>query len=131
MRRPLLAGNWKMNTSLAEGVELVETLIEQLGGIGDRDVVVCPPFTALGALAPLLQETPIALGAQNMHHQAKGAFTGEIAPPMLKELGCAYVILGHSERRQFFGETDEQVFKAAWELVAAASAREDGRSARN
>ena len=116
MRRPLLAGNWKMNTSLTEGVELVEALLAQIGEVADREVLVCPPFTALGALAPLLAGTAIALGAQTMHYADKGAFTGEISPLMLRELGCTYVILGHSERRQLFGETDALINRKA--LVA-------------
>lgn len=113
MRRPLLAGNWKMNTSLTEGVELVEALLAQIGDVADREVLVCPPFTALGALAPLLAGTSIALGAQTMHYADKGAFTGEISPLMLRELGCTYVILGHSERRQLFGETDALINRKA------------------
>ena len=116
MRRPLLAGNWKMNTSLTEGVELVEALLAQIGEVTDREVLVCPPFTALGALAPLLAGTSIALGAQTMHYADKGAFTGEISPLMLREIGCSYVILGHSERRQLFGETDALINRKA--LVA-------------
>jgi triosephosphate isomerase (TIM) len=113
MRRPLLAGNWKMNTSLAEGAELVEALLNQVGSAADREVIVCPPFTALGALAPLLAGTPIGLGAQNMHYADQGAFTGEISPLMLREIGCTYVILGHSERRQYFGEDDALINRKA------------------
>ena len=113
MRRPLLAGNWKMNTSLAEGAELVEALLNQVGSADDREVIVCPPFTALGALAPLLAGTPIGLGAQNMHYADQGAFTGEISPLMLREIGCTYVILGHSERRQYFGEDDALINRKA------------------
>jgi triosephosphate isomerase len=113
MRRPLLAGNWKMNTSLAEGAELVEALLNLVGSADDREVIVCPPFTALGALAPLLDGTPIGLGAQNMHYADQGAFTGEISPLMLREIGCTYVILGHSERRQYFGEDDALINRKA------------------
>jgi len=113
MRRPLLAGNWKMNTTLTEGVELVEALIEQLGDLSDREVVVCPPFTALGALAPLLDGSPIQLGGQNMFYALSGAYTGEISPTMLREIGCVYVILGHSERRQYFGEDDALINRKA------------------
>ncbi|MBM7845432.1 triose-phosphate isomerase [Herpetosiphon giganteus] len=118
MRRPLLAGNWKMHYGVSEGVALVEALSADLTDLNDRDVVVCPPFTLLGSLAPLLDGTAVALGAQNMHYEAKGAFTGEIAPQMLKELGCSYVILGHSERRQYFGETDELINRKAHAALA-------------
>ena len=113
MRRPLLAGNWKMHYGVSEGVALVEALSTDLTDLSDRDVLVCPPFTLLGSLAPLLDGTAVALGAQNMHYEAKGAYTGEIAPQMLKELGCSYVILGHSERRQYFGETDALINRKA------------------
>ncbi|XSG77628.1 triose-phosphate isomerase [Herpetosiphon llansteffanensis] len=118
MRRPLLAGNWKMHYGVSEGVALVEALSADLTDLTDRDVLVCPPFTLLGSLAPLLDGTAVALGAQNMHYEAKGAFTGEIAPNMLKELGCSYVILGHSERRQYFGETDELINRKAHAALA-------------
>ncbi len=118
MRRPLLAGNWKMHYGVSEGVALVEALSADLIDLSDRDVLVCPPFTLLGSLAPLLDGTAVALGAQNMHYEAKGAFTGEIAPQMLKELGCSYVILGHSERRQYFGENDELINRKAHAALA-------------
>ncbi len=108
MRRPILAGNWKMNKTIAEAVDLVRAIRRGLNEIKDVDRVLCPPFTALAAVKDLLQATEIGLGAQNMHWEEKGAYTGEISPLMLQEL-CQYVILGHSERRTYFGETDEAV----------------------
>jgi triosephosphate isomerase len=106
MRIPLIAGNWKMYKTIGEAVDLVEALLRDLGDTGDREVLVCPPFTALHALSPLLQETPIGLGAQDVHYELQGAFTGAISPLMLKDVGCRYVLIGHSERRQLFGEDD-------------------------
>lgn len=108
MRTPLIAGNWKMFKTTAEAVELVEALLEgvEQGYADDRQVLICPPFTALYPLAPLLSERAIMLGAQNMYHADQGAFTGEISPMMLRDLGCTHVLLGHSERRQIFGEND-------------------------
>jgi triosephosphate isomerase (TIM) len=113
MRTPLIAGNWKMYKTISDAVELVEALLEgaEKGYVDDRQVLICPPFTALYPLAPLLAETSIALGAQNMHHAEHGAFTGEVSPVMLKDVGCSFVILGHSERRQIFGEDDELINK--------------------
>jgi triosephosphate isomerase len=112
-RRPLIAGNWKMHGSRAEAEQLLSALKAQLAGaaLSDREVVVAPPFTALETAARVLTGSPVHLAAQNLHWEQHGAFTGEVSGSMLKELGCTYVIIGHSERRQYFGETDEQVAK--------------------
>jgi len=108
-RLPFIAGNWKMNKTVAEAIDLVKQLKASLSGIEGVEVAVAPPFTALFVVRKELEGSSIQLAAQNLFWEEKGAFTGEIAPPMLKEVGCHYVILGHSERRQFFGETDETV----------------------
>lgn len=108
-RKPVIAGNWKMFNTTSEAATLVNELIPVVARFCDREIVVCPPFTALAAVRPMLGETGIKLGAQNVHWEDKGAFTGEISPAMLKDAGCDYVILGHSERRQFFAETDENI----------------------
>ena len=110
MRRYLMAGNWKMFKTADEGVALVDEIRTGLAKKPrDLDVLVAPPFTALAAVAESLSGGGIALAAQNMHWEREGAFTGEVSPTMLKDLGCTHVILGHSERRQHFGETDEGV----------------------
>jgi len=110
MRKPFLAGNWKMNKTAAETRELLAGLLPGLTALQTIDRVLCPPFTDLWAAAELIDGTDLGLGAQNMYWEISGAFTGEIAPPMLAEV-CQYVILGHSERRQYFSETDETVNK--------------------
>jgi triosephosphate isomerase len=108
MRTPIIAGNWKMNKTIAEATALVREMRRELNEIEGVEKVLCPPFTALSAVAELIQATKIKLGAQDMHWEEKGAYTSAISPLMLKEL-CQYVIIGHSERRQYFGETDEGV----------------------
>ena len=108
-RRPIVAGNWKMNTTLAEARALAEALRGPLAALSGVDTVLCPPFVSLATVAGVLEGAPTTLGAQNCHYEAKGAFTGEVSPTMLADLGCRYVILGHSERRTLFGETDELV----------------------
>ena len=109
-RTSLVAGNWKMNKTAAEARELVSTMSAKLGEISQVEKVLCPPFLAIPAVAGLLEGSQIGLGAQNLHWQEKGAYTGEVSPGMVKEF-CKYVIIGHSERRAYFGETDESVNK--------------------
>ena len=111
MRRPIIAGNWKMNNDSAESVELVSQLREMISGIKEIEVVVAPPYTSLGSVATAIKGSTIALSSQNIFWEEKGAFTGEISPSMLKDVGCQYAIIGHSERRQYFGETNKTVNK--------------------
>lgn len=108
MRKPCVAGNWKMFKTVAEARHLVSELVPGLQSISGVEKVLCPPFTSLLAVNALLEGTDIGLGAQNMHWEDSGAYTGEVSPVMLAEL-CKYVILGHSERRAYFGETDAMV----------------------
>ncbi len=108
MRIPIVAGNWKMNMTVAEATPLVADMLPGLQSVHSVERVICPPFTSLMPLSALLNGTEIGLGAQNLYWKASGAYTGEISPAMIKEL-CQYVIIGHSERRAYFGETDETV----------------------
>ncbi|MBI2618646.1 MAG: triose-phosphate isomerase [Ignavibacteriales bacterium] len=114
MRTKTIAGNWKMNKDSDESVQLIIALKAKSPGFSkDVRVIVCPPFTSLALAKQLFEGTDVAVGAQNMHHEDEGAFTGEISAKMLTSVGCRYVILGHSERRQFFGETNESVNRKA------------------
>ncbi|MFC1988239.1 triose-phosphate isomerase [Chloroflexota bacterium] len=110
MRVPLIAGNWKMNTTVSEAVALVSEMCQGLNEVANVDKLVCPPFTSLYAIRDLIIGTSIKLGAQNLYFEEKGAYTGEISPLMLAEL-CEFVIIGHSERRQYFNDTGEVVNK--------------------
>jgi triosephosphate isomerase len=111
MRKRLLAGNWKMHKTVRESIELTSCLKRELFEVQGLDIVICPPFTALSDVSEIVLESNIQLGAQNMYWEKEGAFTGEISGVMLKELGCRFVILGHSERRGYFAETNDLVNK--------------------
>jgi triosephosphate isomerase len=118
MTKPFIAANWKMHKTVGDAVTFARELVSLCAGINDRDIAIAPPFTALYAVAEILKGSSLLLSAQNMYFRETGAFTGEISPPMLTDLGCDCVILGHSERRTFFGETDEVINK---KLIAALS----------
>jgi len=111
MRRRVIAGNWKMYKTVPEALELVRGLRGLVEDVDDVDIVVCPPFTALQAVGGEIEGSNIALGAQDIFWEEEGAYTGEVAPRMLVDVGCEYVIIGHSERRSYFGETNETVNK--------------------
>ncbi len=110
MRVPIIAGNWKMNTTVSEAIELVKAMRTGVDEIGNVEKIICPPFVSLATIREIIKGSSIKLGAQNLFHEEKGAYTGEISPKMIAEL-CEFVIIGHSERRQYFGETGEVVNK--------------------
>ncbi|MBI4241610.1 MAG: triosephosphate isomerase, partial [Candidatus Rokubacteria bacterium] len=120
MRTPLVIGNWKMHGTLAEARALATGVRDGLKRVRGVEVVLCPPFTALAAVAEILAGSPIQLGAQTCHEEAAGAHTGEIAPPMLVDVGCRHVILGHSERRRELGESDQQANRKVHAALAHA-----------
>jgi len=109
MRKWIVAGNWKMNNSIAESISLAKAIKEEVSGIQGGTVVLAPPFTALFSVIGIIKDSSLSLAAQNMYYEDKGAFTGEVSPVMLKDIGCTYVIIGHSERRKHFQETDADV----------------------
>ncbi|MBM3211859.1 triose-phosphate isomerase, partial [Candidatus Poribacteria bacterium] len=111
MRKPIIAGNWKMYKTVGEACQLVKALKEKLAGVNDVEIAVAPTFTSLFAVADVIKGSSIKLAAQDMYWEKEGAFTGEISPIMLKDAGCEYVIIGHSERRTYFSETNETVNK--------------------
>jgi len=110
-RTPFIAGNWKMNLNLGQAHSLAAAVVRSSSGFGGAEVVLIPPFTALDEVHRVIDGTPVKLGGQNCHWEDKGAFTGEVSASMLREAGCRYVVIGHSERRQYFGETDASVNK--------------------
>lgn len=111
MRKPVIAANWKMHKTVAEAEEFLGAFLPEVGGVEDAEIVIAPPFTALEAASKRLEGTNVSLSAQNVFYEERGAYTGEISPVMIKDLGCEYTIIGHSERRQYFGETDEIINK--------------------
>jgi len=119
MRRPFIAGNWKMNLDMASAVALAKGVAREAEKVEEVDLAVCPPSVYLAAVAQAISGSQVQVGAQNMYHQPKGAFTGEISAAMLVDVGCRYVILGHSERRHILGETDELVNKKVHAALAA------------
>jgi triosephosphate isomerase (TIM) len=119
MRRPFIAGNWKMNLNRASAVALAEGLVKQAAAIDGADMAVCPPSCYLDVVGRAIAGSNVALGAQNMYHEQNGAYTGELSAAMLVDLGCKYVILGHSERRHILGETDAAINKKVLAALAA------------
>jgi triosephosphate isomerase len=119
VRKPIIAGNWKMNKTVAAARELAQAIVSGMGRIEGVDVVLCPPFPSLAAVRDLLRGSRVALGAQDVHWESSGAFTGEVSPGMLADVGCRYVIVGHSERRALLGETNEQVRRKSAAALAA------------
>jgi triosephosphate isomerase len=111
MRKPFIAANWKMNKTIIETAEFINAFLPMVNDVMDVDILIAPPFTALSEASRLLKSSNVMLGAQNVYYEEKGAFTGEISPGMLLSAGCSCVIIGHSERREYFSETDEIVNK--------------------
>ncbi|MCE5335396.1 MAG: triose-phosphate isomerase [Desulfobacteraceae bacterium] len=118
-RKPLVAANWKMHKTPGDTVSFMDSIQKETGPCEDREVVIAPPFTALAAAKQVLKQRGYKISAQNCHWEEKGAFTGEIAPVMLRDIGCEYVLVGHSERRHIFGETDEMIRKKAASVFKA------------
>jgi len=118
MRTPVIAGNWKMNKTVAEAVALASEIKEKVAGVENVKIIVCPVFTAVKSVADVLKGTNVKVGAQDMYWETSGAFTGEVSGEMLLEAGAEYVIIGHSERRQYFGETNETVNKKLKKALA-------------
>jgi triosephosphate isomerase (TIM) len=116
-RRIIIAGNWKMNKNIGESIDLANSIKRSLYDVEEVEIVICPPFTSLSDVNEITMETNIKLGAQDVYWEKEGAFTGEVSAPMLKNVGCEYCIIGHSERRQFFGETNETVNKKLKSLL--------------
>jgi len=118
MRTPVIAGNWKMYKTARQAAETIRSLADLVKGVQDVEVVICPPFTALAAAVEAAKGSPVAIGAQDCYWEKEGAFTGQVAAPMIADLGCSHCIVGHSERRQFFGETDATVDKKIEAVLA-------------
>lgn len=118
MRKPLIVGNWKMNKTVTESIALIKDLLDLIKGYQETEVVICPPFTSLWVARELIEGSNIFLGAQNVYFQNEGPYTGEISARMLQNIGCSYVILGHSERREYFQETSQEVAKKVHQVLA-------------
>jgi triosephosphate isomerase (TIM) len=118
MRTPVIAGNWKMYKTARQAAETIRSLAELVRGVEGVEVVICPPFTALAAAVEAAKGSPVAIGAQDCYWEKEGAFTGQVAVPMIADLGCSHCIVGHSERRQFFGETDATVDRKVAAVLA-------------
>ncbi|MGD9552293.1 MAG: triose-phosphate isomerase [Candidatus Caldatribacteriota bacterium] len=118
MRKPLIVGNWKMNKTVTESIALIKDLLDLIKGYQETEVVICPPFTSLWVARELIEGSNIFLGAQNVYFQNEGPYTGEISARMLQNIGCSYVILGHSERREYFQETSQEVAKKVRQVLA-------------
>jgi triosephosphate isomerase len=119
MRKPFIAGNWKMNKTAQEAEDLAKKIKENVGDFQKANILICPPYTSLSAAGQAIKDSLIELGAQNMHWENSGAFTGEVSPQMIKESGCKFIIVGHSERRKYFSETNQEVNKKIKAAISA------------